>query len=892
MRVVIKWAFIFLALLVLPGASRGAATPEQRALAAADDSFRLGLWERAEKQYATFVEQFPKSEDKAQALLRQGQSQWQMGHYTNAVALLSGRIREAGRLADEFQFWLGEAQFQAGNFQAAAEAYARLTRDYTNSPHWLAAAYSEALARSRLGEWTKVDDLLRLPDGVFQQAATREPTNEFVLRGKLLLGEAQLARNDLPAVEETARGLAGQTMQPELEWRRQYLLCRAQLAGDRLTEALQTTTNMVPLAAAIGQRDLQAETALLRGGILEKLKDFDAAIAAYEGNLTEEMPVERRRQAGLKIVELLLSRNRVAAAVQRLEKFVSDYAKDSAVDVAMLTVGELHLKEFLAAGDTNRVELVATNGVKGFPAYPNDLQQAFAQFDWITKNFPRSTVLGRAMLDRAWCYVVNGQQAESRAAFQLAAEKLPLSFEQALARYKWADCQFQSGDAAGALTNYFVVLTNYPAIALVKKELAEPTLYQIVRASLAANNLEVATNAIGQILVEYPEGFYCDRALLLTGEKVTRAGMPAQARGIFSAALKLPVASPLTPEIRLAIARTYEQEKNWSQAAAEYEHWLADNPDSPQRELVEYTRAWSLARAGQGAEALAAFSGFVTQHPTNDLAPLAQNWVADHFLQEGDYKNAEANYQLLFQKWPPSALTYSARLMAGRAAMARLGYSEAVAYFTKLINDQACPPEFVAQAFYEYGDVTMRMEAASTENAYTNFWRAIPIFSKIPQLYPTNGLVPLAWGQIGNCYMQLGSQDATWYTNALSAYQKVFDFPAATVVARSQAEFGMAAVLEKQSLGLPVEQQKPLLKQAFDHYLNVALGVNLKENEVSDPFWAAKAGREAARLAETLGEWQQAANLYQRLAEMFPPLKSQMEKKLARARANLGNANR
>jgi len=143
---------ILLTLRLAATAAGAAPTAEQRALAAAEDSFRLGFWERAEKQFAAVAEKAPaKSELRTQAYLRAAQAQFKQGRFTNAVELLSKQKLTAGTLADEYQFWLAEAQFQNADYAAAAEAYGRLTKDFTNSEHFVESSYDAALSRSKLG---------------------------------------------------------------------------------------------------------------------------------------------------------------------------------------------------------------------------------------------------------------------------------------------------------------------------------------------------------------------------------------------------------------------------------------------------------------------------------------------------------------------------------------------------------------------------------------------------------------------------------------------------------------------------------------------------------------------------------------------------------------------
>jgi tetratricopeptide (TPR) repeat protein len=871
MRVLHSWILILLTLRLAATAWGAPPTADQRALAAAEDSFRLGFWERAEKQFATVAEKAPaKSELRAQAWLRAAQAQFKQGRFTNAVELLSKQKLTAGALADEYQFWLAEAQFQNADYAVAAETYSRLAKEFTNSEHFVEAGYDAALSRSKLGDWAAVESLLQQPDGAFQMAAAASPTNEFVVRGILLLGEAQFAQKNFAAAEASVQPLAGQKLSAELDWRRQFLQCRIQQTTDQLPVALAGTTNLLALAQATGNRELQAESALLKGGILERLKKTDEAIAAYETNLTDDFPLERRRQAVLKIVELLLARNKTALAVQRLEKFLGQYGKDKAADTALLTAGELHLREYLANPAANT----------------NDWQQARAQFDLIVTNYPRSALLGKALLNRGWCWWVVTNFPESLAAFQQATNAA-LAEDQALARYKWADCQMQLNDYAGALTNYNFVLDKFSPWPVVRDELFEPALYQIVRASLAVGDVAAATNALGKILAWYPGSFLCDRGMLLTGEKLNRIGDAATARKIYTNALARFPKSPLAAELRLAVARTFEREKNWTAALAEYEHWLTDFPDHEAQPQALFSQAWDTGAAGQFTNALNLFTNFVAQFPTNELAPLAQNWVADYFMQQGDFKSAEANYQLLFQKWPPSLVTYGARLLAGRAAMARLGYAEAKDYFTKLINDKECPPDLVAQAFFEYGDATMGMESTDTNKPLANIEEAIRIYSKIPQLYPTNELVAPAWGRVGDCFLQLAVANTNLYVAATNAYQQALDAAQTSVAVRSQAEFGLGNVLEKMAAQKKGADATALLKQALDHYLNVALTANVRAAESPDAFWLKKAGLEAARLAEALGQWKQAGDLYDALAEKLPQLKELLAKRKARVLEHL-----
>jgi tetratricopeptide (TPR) repeat protein len=265
------------------------------------------------------------------------------------------------------------------------------------------------------------------------------------------------------------------------------------------------------------------------------------------------------------------------------------------------------------------------------------------------------------------------------------------------------------------------------------------------------------------------------------------------------------------------------------------------------------------------------------QYSTDELAPAAQWWVAEHHFRQGDFPAAEKNYKQLFQTWPLSPLAYEARMMAGRAVLGwadnAASYSIAIGYFTNLTSDLNCPAALKVQALFAYGDTLMQQESGDT-NKFANVEEAIRVFSTILQLNPTNGPAPLAWGEIAKCYLQLASSDPRFYDAATNAFRQVLNTNLhANVSVRSQAQIGIGIALEKKA-ALAGSEQTALLTQALDNYLDVFY----RKNEQSDAFWRKKAGMQALPLVEMLGV-ADPNRFIDRMQELFPPLKASLEKK-------------
>jgi tetratricopeptide (TPR) repeat protein len=224
-------------------------------------------------------------------------------------------------------------------------------------------------------------------------------------------------------------------------------------------------------------------------------------------------------------------------------------------------------------------------------------------------------------------------------------------------------------------------------------------------------------------------------------------------------------------------------------------------------------------------------------------------------------------------------------MQAGRAAFARQGFNNARPLFSQILNDKPPYPDLVAEAYFAYGDCLM-MEALGSTNVLANYGEASKAFRNITRQFGTNEVVPKAWGNLGNCFLQLARQEAAYYSEATNAFTRVLAFPNASVTDRSQALVGIGIALAKlaDTYSTPKDQQA-LQEQAQASFLRVVYEKNLLPGEKPDPFWQKKAGLEAAQLAEQLQDWNAALGTYERLKQILPPLGPELDRRIARIRS-------
>ncbi len=862
------WLCTWLLLFATTAPSWAASRAETRAFEAVARSFRDGIWERADRELGEFVRAFPNSEHRAEAILLQAQSRCKLARFAGAIELLSAEQAGAGSRADEYLFWLGEAHYQSTNYPAAAAAFRVVANDFAASKLRLEASVNEAAAWARQEDWERVIELLSQPSGVFQQLAKTAAGTPAAARGVLLLAEAQLARDRYATAEQVIRPLEATKLENDLAWQRELLLCRALLGNGQPEAALRSSSNLLVLARTLGRPTLLAQSVALQATALEQLGQLDNSAAAYAQNLTPEAPVELQRQALLKVGELALAGGRLTNAAQALETYLQRHSNSPACDMALLTLGEVQLRQYLTSPGTNA-------------ATTNLLQQALASLDTLRERFPRSALLGRAQLNRGWCLALTSNLTESAAAFAAAADALPASFDQATARFKLADAQYQQQQFAAAISNYSRVVADADTLPAVKTSLCEPALYQIVRASVEASDFATANDAAGKILAWFPEGYLTAPSLLLAGQGLARHGDPAAARRIFEDFVKRFPESPRTPEVRLAIARTYGLQQDWPAAAQEYRAWLTAYPTNAELPRAQFELALATYWSKDDTNAVTLFTDFLAQFPTNAFAPQARWWVASYHFRKGAYVEAEKNYQLLIRSWPGSALAPEAGMMAGRAAMAREVWLDGLGYFTNLTSSLNWTNPLWTQAMFAYGDALRRIESPDTNNPLANFNEAIKVYAKIHQLHATNASAARAWGEIGKCYLQLATRDPNQYTNATRAFRQVLDSAGADVAARSEAVVGLGRVAEHLAELEKGEARTARLREALDHYLDVFYKKNLRDGERAAAWWQKEAGVRAAKLlTESLHDSGAAERIYEELGKEFPPLRQSFERKL------------
>jgi TolA-binding protein len=875
-----QWLLIALISAAGAGGVLAQGSAERNDFRVATNLFASRIYDAAERSFADFVHKYPPaSKLRPAAILYQAEARFKLTNYDGALSLLSTNLTAAGPLTDRYLEQMGEAYFYCSNYPAAADTFHRLAApgNFPASPLRLEAAVREGESHARAGDWRGVIGLLDDSTGAFQTTVAAAPTNPFVAPGYLLLSEAFFTLTNFDAATANLQKFEGRKLPPDVDWRRWYLRCSIEEAQQRDDEALHDATNLLTIARMPGQGGYLADSVALNAGILERLHRYGEAIDTYKLNLTGGVPDARQHEALMNITRLYVAQGQISGAMDTLKTFLEHHPEAAATDLALLTLGELELTQSLAAAPPTGTNYAVSNVV----------QQALGHFQDLTTRFPSSPLAGKGWYDAGWCWWLEGQMT-NRAALSNCLAAFGQSIERLGAGADKAVAWFKCGDAELALSNYPAAVSNFQRVVAVDTKspeindasdtLCERALFQEVLAAVAAGEADVATNALEQLFAQYPRSFDGPGALLCAGQGLIQQHDPASARRLFLEFEKLAPGSVILPKVQLAVAQSYEAETNWPEAINNLDNWVLAHTNDANLPFVEYSRAYDNWQAGRETNALALFAQFVARFPTHELAARAQFWIGTYYFNHGDWRNAEATYKEVSTNSPVSDLNYKALMMAGRCAMARAKPSDAVLYFTNLTsNPKSCPTNIYLQALFAYGDALLT-EAHSDQPGETNgpatVASARDIFNLVREQDPSSPMVPLAWGKIGDCRLELATNYAAQYlgasngyagplptTNiailarsqylaASAAYTNVLSCSNASVSARSQAWVGLGIVAERMAELESGTNRQAMLEQAFHDYAWVMFGGVPNPGEKPDMFWVKRAGAQAALLAE------------------------------------------
>jgi TolA-binding protein len=822
---------------------------------AAVRAFDAGLFPRAAEEFAALAEKYPESEWKGPAL-------------------------EQASLAR------AEAALGASQWKLASDQFAAFQREYPGSVQVFRAMLRELYALHRAGESGLVRDRLAAADGEFQKKVkVGDGVGELMQAGWMLLGETRLVTGDGVGALEAVEAARATAVTVDQQWQRERLRYEAARVAGKAAERVAAGEVLLGLAGGDVMRRAEATSLMARA--LEAAGQGDKAEPWWERNTDGMLPAEFQREAVLRLVAAWNGRQDWVKSRARLERFLAGRPVEPMWHPVRLALGQVLFRQYAAVRGTGPIaaEVAALPGV------------ILSQLDPVLTNEPPAELIAPIQYLRGWCLWEQGagvggeKLKEADVAFREALKGLPATAEQATARFKLGDAALLRNEPAEALRHYLGVAEGYVGDAVVDRELRPFAWRQAVTSAIAATNGVAATQAMERLLATHPDAEVAGRSALLVGQSLMRTGSGAQGRDLLAQfAARFPD-SGVTAEVRLALATGHLGDRQWVEAMREFDVWTARYTNHPALPEAEYGRAFATANAGMETNAVEQFRSVARRFPTNLVAQDARLWLGAHYFNQGDFGQSEQAYLGVLTNgvWKGTPAVRTARVLAGRSALARGSVTNAVGYFLALLNDPTAAEAELASGYYYLGEAKLAGAPVGTNGPLSTFTEALDAFRGAVR-FTNQPIIVAVWGRMAYCHLQLGVQSPVSYTRAAELFQRVVESPLADVGARAKGLIGLGTVAERMASGRPPAEAGDLLERALKHYLDVVLGSGfLKPGESVPPRLLEEAGVAAGQLLEERRRYIEASGLYERLGRELPATKPVWDARRDRVR-KLGTA--
>ena len=803
--------------------------------------------------------------------------------------------KPSSTLAPDAQFRLAALRYATGNWAEAEAAFATFEKKWPANPK---------LAEARQGRGWALFKLKRFDEA---QAVFQSIAGDAALgyTAHFWIGLCQKAREDWPAAAKTLATLADSDAKNSQVWE-----VRVHAGGALMhTRDLEGAQRQFDLVLAAGDAGRQWADAAARGRIQVLFEKHDYATADREAAQFSARFPKSPRQSDVQrlLAHSLLERTEFARAVAILEPLVAHGKpgeEETLTDRYHLAVACEALKRHQ---DTLKAVAPVVESGKGQLKLDAQLAQgaaltalhryaeAVAPLESMLAGNPGAAESARGRATLAICYSRTGQLDKAKRLFQEVLDKKQISDLSAAAAEQLAETAYEGGDFDWAGQLYARLASDHGSAARsVKATLG------LAWTKFKTGHQAEAADLFDQVLKLNPEPAQAAEAALARGQVLEQLGKSDPALAMYDLVIDRYASDEQYPTSLLAAARLRNTLHQYTQAAALFERLATHFPKLPEIDAVLFEWSWALADSGKQAEADKLRARIHQEFRQSRFWPDATHLLAQRAAVERDYAKAATLLDELLAVRPQPKIREPALFLQGQVAQVQNQWDRVRKAYETLLADfpqstMRLTAEFwVAEAVYRQGDYDAAGKlfdrlATETGTQLVSKGAQQPWQAKV-SLRRAQVLVQMKkWTEA----QQIAEKIAPEYPNFAEQYEA--DYVVGRCLA-AQADFDGArkayAKVIKSSTGAKTEtaaMAQFMIGESYIHQKNfqAALREYLRlEILYAYPTWQALALLEAGKCHELLGEWKEAAQVYDRLLTVYPttPCSSEAKQRLQAAR--------
>lgn len=609
--------------------------------------------------------------------------------------------------------------------------------------------------------------------------------------------------------------------------------------------------NRIQEANAVLKSDLQAASSPWGRFLLGRIAMSEERWTEAAAILTDIHPMDSVLEKNVLIAraKCLMQIGDLASAENILTKFIQEHAQSPALPIVFSKLDEVYSREGSPSDEHLRRWAEDTNspfraGYAKFYRARNAFRmgrsdRATQLFREFIQDLPLHPLANSARMELAREYLRIHQPQETLNILSGFQSKIPGVQEME------KKANFLRGSALFALNQYLEAAEAFmKATSPDSSPDNESALYNAAVSYLLAQplNSHASNPARIELMRRYPGGHLLQELCFIEALQKAKWKHPDAAKALRAAAKH-------SSQAQLALAELFFVNKD-SKAAAQQWLRLANSPES-YNDRAAYLAIF-LADSGSDeadSRVIQLARNFLAAYPKSHFKADVRMKLGEVFFRRGNFLGAAIQFESLANEFPDSPLTEYALFLAGQS------------------NMRTMDPSAIEKAMLLFEEVAKmkgplawraRLEQARTQETAGHPDQALLILKNILAAKTDADIRLEALMMRGNILFAQGAISSENYAQAIQSWQQIVSDPGATLPWRNQALTKIGAAYQR--LGDA--------DRALANYYEV---FNAFDPTHPEFFWFYKAGFDAGKLLESKKQWNEAMNVYERIASIPGP---------------------
>jgi len=619
-----------------------------------------GKFDSAIQGFTDFVRRYPQSKLVADAQFRLGDSYLKRKNPTQAIAAYKTVLDQFGEnsLAGEAAYWIGEGHLQLGEYDNAIKYYSLAYENFPKNRLRDYALYSIGWTFQKEGEFAKAADW-------YGRFLKEFPESSLVSSVKVRIGECFYYAKDYQKAIDVLSQSRKTIVSDDERGQADYLIAEAYY---QLGDYLNAQKGYESFLKEYANHKLSREVIYALGWALLKQNKYVEAAQTFARDTSGADDLGSASLYRESIAEKLSGKKAEAVAV--LKSLIARDPNGNYADNALLDLGTMAFEDKKVDEAKKDFTRVATDFPKSDVLADSYMmvgeclsaEQNFAEaHDWFEKGATKSGASFDVKLNcsyqAAWCLYQANRLQDAVQKFSDFIRTYPQHPKAAEAQFWMAEAEYHLGHFDAALNGYKL------AIASAATGKRAESMYGIGWSYFKLGNYQKAIEAFEQLIASYPDGSMSFDARLRIGDAYFELKDYIRAEGSYRVVMRLFPKRAGVDYAYYQLGQALFKQKDYAEAYKQFQLLIKTLPNSNLADDAQYALGWINFQRKDFLDAIGEFQKLITTYTGSELVPRALYSTGDSYYNLKKYNDAIKAYRELISRYPKS--TYVADALNG-----------------------------------------------------------------------------------------------------------------------------------------------------------------------------------------------------------------------------------